>query len=213
MSTTSSQDNTNNEDIQSEIHISYKLVILGEVAVGKSSIAQRFVNGKFNNLHNPTVGALFLTKKIQVNDKFIKYDIWDTAGQERYHSLTPMYYKNARAAVVVFDVTSSSSFERAQKWMTELFEKATPGIIIALCGNKIDLDNRQVSKEDAEEYANKVGCLYIEVSAKTNENIDMLFNQIGSRLPMIEEEKPIVLTDDNNDNKDNQKRCYGYCGY
>ena len=212
MSTTT-QEQTNSDDIQPEIHISYKLVILGEVAVGKSSIAQRFVNGKFTNLHNPTVGALFLTKKIQVNDKYIKYDIWDTAGQGRYHSLTPMYYKNARAAVVVFDVTSSSSFERAQKWMTELFEKATPGIVIALCGNKIDLENRQVSKEEAEEYANKVGCLYMEVSAKTNENIDELFNQIGSRLPMIEEEKPIVLIDDNNENKENEKRCYGYCGY
>lgn len=212
MSTTTQEQNSN-DDIQPEIHISYKLVILGEVAVGKSSIAQRFVNGKFTNLHNPTVGALFLTKKIQVNDKYIKYDIWDTAGQERYHSLTPMYYKNARAAVVVFDVTSSSSFERAQKWMTELFEKATPGIVIALCGNKIDLENRQVSKEEAEEYANKVGCLYMEVSAKTNENIDELFNQIGSRLPMIEEEKPIVLIDDNNENKENEKRCYGYCGY
>ena len=212
MSTTT-QEQTNSDDIQPEIHISYKLVILGEVAVGKSSIAQRFVNGKFTNLHNPTVGALFLTKKIKVNDKYIKYDIWDTAGQERYHSLTPMYYKNARAAVVVFDVTSSSSFERAQKWMTELFEKATPGIVIALCGNKIDLENRQVSKEEAEEYANKVGCLYMEVSAKTNENIDELFNQIGSRLPMIEEEKPIVIIDDNNENKENEKRCYGYCGY
>ena len=212
MSTTTQEQNSN-DDIQPEIHISYKLVILGEVAVGKSSIAQRFVNGKFTNLHNPTVGALFLTKKIKVNDKYIKYDIWDTAGQERYHSLTPMYYKNARAAVVVFDVTSSSSFERAQKWMTELFEKATPGIVIALCGNKIDLENRQVSKEEAEEYANKVGWLYMEVSAKTNENIDELFNQIGSRLPMIEEEKPIVLIDDNNENKENEKRCYGYCGY
>ena len=212
MSTTTQEQNSN-DDIQPEIHISYKLVILGEVAVGKSSIAQRFVNGKFTNLHNPTVGALFLTKKIQVNDKYIKYDIWDTAGQERYHSLTPMYYKNARAAVVVFDVTSSSSFERAQTWMTELVEKAPPGIVIALCGNKIDLENRQVSKEEAEEYANKVGCLYMEVSAKTNENIDELFNQIGSRLPMIEEEKPIVLVDDNNENKENEKRCYGYCGY
>ena len=207
---TDNSDNQGNEP-QPETHISYKLVILGEVAVGKSSIAQRFVNGKFNNLHNPTVGALFLTKKIKVNETNIKYDIWDTAGQERYHSLTPMYYKNARAAVVVFDVTSAPSFERAQKWMSELFEKANPGIIIALCGNKIDLDNRQVSRVDAEEYANKVGCLYIEVSAKTNENIDELFYQIGVRLPKIEEQKPLILTDDNNVTPDQQKRCY-YCG-
>ena len=189
------------------------LLTIGCASVGKSSISDRFCKGHFNPNLMHTVGIDYRIRTIPLKTKQLKITIWDTAGQERYHSLTPMYYKNARAAVVVFDVTSSSSFERAQKWMTELFEKATPGIVIALCGNKIDLENRQVSKEEAEEYANKVGCLYMEVSAKTNENIDELFNQIGSRLPMIEEEKPIVLIDDNNENKENEKRCYGYCGY
>lgn len=98
-------------------------------------------------MHEPTVGALFLTRKIKVEDKNIKYDIWDTAGQERYHSLTPMYYKNAKAAIVVFDVSSVPSFERAQKWTIELQEKADKGIVIALCGNKCDLEERKVTKE------------------------------------------------------------------
>jgi small GTP-binding protein len=105
-----------NQYNQSENIISHKLVILGDVAVGKSSIAQRFVNGKFIALHEPTIGALFLTKKIQINGYTIKFEIWDTAGQERYHALTPMYYRNANAAVVVFDVSNITSFERAQKW-------------------------------------------------------------------------------------------------
>lgn len=76
----------------------------------------RFVSGNFIGLHEPTIGALFLTKKITVNGRTIKFEIWDTAGQEKYHALTPMYYRNAHAAVVVFDVTNFSSFERAQKW-------------------------------------------------------------------------------------------------
>ncbi len=90
---------------------------------------------------------MFLTKKIPIKGQTIKFEIWDTAGQERYRALTPMYYRNANAAVVVFDVSNSTSFELAQKWMSELLEKANPGIVIALCGNKVDLDERQVSVE------------------------------------------------------------------
>lgn len=109
-------ENRGNSQNSGESTVAHKLVILGDVAVGKSSIAQRFVNGKFVALHEPTIGALFLTKKIQINGYVVKFEIWDTAGQERYHALTPMYYRNANAAVVVFDVANSTSFERAQKW-------------------------------------------------------------------------------------------------
>ena len=76
----------------------------------------RFVNGNFLSIHEPTVGALFLTKKIKFKDYHIKFDIWDTAGQERFYSLTPMYYRNANAAVIVYDITNPYSFERAKKW-------------------------------------------------------------------------------------------------
>lgn len=104
-----------NRNVEEHI-VTHKLVILGDVGVGKSSIVQRFVNGNFIALHEPTIGALFLTKRLRVADYTVKFEIWDTAGQERYHALTPMYYKNANAAIIVFDVSNASSFERGQKW-------------------------------------------------------------------------------------------------
>lgn len=95
-----------------------------------------------------------------------------------------MYYRNAHVAVVVFDVTNPQTYERAQKWVNELLEKANSGIIIALCGNKVDLDeNRKVNAEEAQKYAEQIGSFYTEVSAKTNLNIDKLFEEVANKLP------------------------------
>jgi Ras-related protein Rab-5C len=95
-----------------------------------------------------------------------------------------MYYRNAHAAVVVFDVTNPQSYERAQKWVAELLEKANSGIVIALCGNKVDLDeNRKVNSDEVKKYADQIGSFYIEVSAKINLNIDKLFEDIANKLP------------------------------
>jgi Ras-related protein Rab-5C len=85
--------------------VQVKLVLLGEAAVGKSSLVLRFVNGEFQDNKEPTIGAAFLTQKCKLDDKIIKFEIWDTAGQERFHSLAPMYYRNAQAAVVAYDIT------------------------------------------------------------------------------------------------------------
>jgi small GTP-binding protein len=201
-----------NPDIQ--IH-SFKLVILGEEAVGKSSIAQRFVNGKFTNLHQATIGALFLTKQIRHEDRIVKFEIWDTAGQERFHSLTPLYYKNAKAAIVVFDVANAGSFERAKTWVKDLMEKANPGIVIALCGNKIDLeDSRVVKKDDAEKYAFDIGSFYTEVSAKLDKNVNELFEKIVEKMPKDVQERNGIKLSDEEDNvtKNNYGYCSGYCG-
>lgn len=89
--------------------IQVKLVLLGEAAVGKSSLVLRFVNGEFQDNKEPTIGAAFLTQKCKVDEKTIKFEIWDTAGQERFHSLAPMYYRNAQAAVVAYDITKTVS--------------------------------------------------------------------------------------------------------
>lgn len=157
---------------------------------------------------------MFLTKQIQYGDNVLKFDIWDTAGQERFHALTHLYYQNAKAAIVVFDVTNEASFERAKKWVNELLEKANPGIVIALCGNKIDLEDRKIKKEDAEEYANSIGSFYCEVSAKQNLNIDEMFNQIIEKLPknIIEDDNKIRLFD-NEESNTNKGKCMGYCPY
>ncbi|PGG98942.1 rab family, other [Blastomyces parvus] len=120
---------------------SVKLVLLGEAAVGKSSLVLRFVNNDFQENKEPTIGAAFLTQKCSLPTRTIKFEIWDTAGQERFASLAPMYYRNAQAALVVYDLTKPSSLIKAKHWVAELQRQASPGIVIALVGNKLDLTN------------------------------------------------------------------------
>ncbi|KAK2757207.1 hypothetical protein FQN54_004721 [Arachnomyces sp. PD_36] len=120
---------------------SVKLVLLGEAAVGKSSLVLRFVNNDFQENKEPTIGAAFLTQKCSLPTRTIKFEIWDTAGQERFASLAPMYYRNAQAALVVYDLTKPSSLTKAKHWVAELQRQASPGIVIALVGNKLDLTN------------------------------------------------------------------------
>ena len=118
---------------------SYKIVILGDSSVGKTSIATQFSNGTFSDLQDSTIGAAFFSKTRIVDGKEKKVEIWDTAGQERYHSLAPMYYRGAKGALVVFDITSTSSFNRAKMWVTELRIVSNLDIPITLVGNKSDL--------------------------------------------------------------------------
>ncbi|TFK30587.1 GTP-binding protein ypt5 [Coprinopsis marcescibilis] len=129
--------------------VQVKLVLLGEAAVGKSSVVLRFVNNEFQPNKEPTIGAAFLTQKCRLDDRVLRYEIWDTAGQERFHSLAPMYYRNAQAAVVVYDVTKASSLEKAKSWVKELQRQANPNIVIALAGNKVDLVQASSSSSGA----------------------------------------------------------------
>ncbi|KAL2078248.1 hypothetical protein ACEWY4_025933 [Coilia grayii] len=162
----------------------FKLVLLGETAVGKSSVVLRFVKGQFQEFQEATIGAAFLTQTVCLDDTTIKFEIWDTAGQERYHSLAPMYYRGAQAAIVVFDITSADSFTRAQSWVKELQKQANPNIVIALAGNKADLANkRTVEFQEAQDYADENGLLFMETSAKTALNVNEIFMAIAKKLP------------------------------
>ncbi|NXD32695.1 VPS21 protein, partial [Spelaeornis formosus] len=161
--------------------VQVKLVLLGEAAVGKSSLVLRFCSNDFNENTSPTIGAAFLTQKCRLENRVVKFEIWDTAGQERFHSLAPMYYRNAAAAVVVYDITKAASLEKAKAWVKELQRQANPNIVICLVGNKSDLDEdpRQVSREEAEAYAKEANLLFFEASAKTGANVAELFTEIA----------------------------------
>eukprot|EP01084_Bolivina_argentea_P272811 464575_1 len=162
----------------------FKLVLLGDTSVGKSSIVIRFVKGQFSEYQESTIGAAFLTQTVPVQDCTVKFEIWDTAGQERYHSLAPMYYRGAAAAIVVYDITSQESFHRAKSWVKELQRQGSPDVVIALAGNKIDREEeREVSAADAKQYADDNTLYFIETSAKTNVNVRELFLAIARKLP------------------------------
>lgn len=166
-------------------NVRVKLVLLGDSGVGKSCIVLRFVRGQFDPNSKVTVGAAFLSQTVALPDSTtVKFEIWDTAGQERYASLAPLYYRGASAAAVVYDITSPESFQKARFWVKELQKHASPGIVIALVGNKNDLeDQRQVSKEDAAAFAEANGmAINAETSAKTAEHINELFHSIAQKL-------------------------------
>jgi GTPase SAR1 family protein len=178
----------------------FKMVLLGESAVGKSSLVLRFVRGQFHEYQESTIGAAFLTQTVSVDDTTVKLELWDTAGQERYvhreifnvkstfyfryHSLAPMYYRGAQAAIVVYDITNADTFSRAKVWVKELQRQAAPNIVIALAGNKADLAaKRQVEVVDAQTYAEENGLIFMETSAKTAVNVNDIFMAIAKKLP------------------------------
>jgi len=162
----------------------FKLVLLGESSVGKSSLVLRFVKGQFHEFQESTIGAAFLTQTVQIDDTTVKFEIWDTAGQERYHSLAPMYYRGAQAAIVVYDISNKETFQKAQTWIKELQRQASPNIVIALAGNKLDLAaKRTVTFEEAKAYADECGLLFMETSAKTAANVMDIFTSIAKKLP------------------------------
>ena len=160
-----------------------KIVLLGDSGVGKTSLAVRYARGIFTKTSNPTIGASFLTKTIVVDQVKIKQQIWDTAGQERFRSLAPMYYRGARAAILVYDITQHSTFERVQEWVRELQANSREEIVLCLVGNKSDMtDKRAVTYAHAKEYAESIGAMVCETSAMTNAGVDAMFLLVSKEL-------------------------------
>jgi len=162
----------------------FKLLLLGETAVGKSSLVLRFVRDEFHEYQESTIGAAFLTQAVNLSDYTVKFEIWDTAGQERYASLAPMYYRGAQAAIVVYDITNRDTFNRAKQWVKELQRQGNTSLVIALAGNKSDLAvKRKVESEEASAYAEENAILFMETSAKSSTNVSDLFVALAKKLP------------------------------
>eukprot|EP00743_Colponemidia_sp_Colp-15_P000386 GILK01000443.1.p1 GENE.GILK01000443.1~~GILK01000443.1.p1 ORF type:complete len:211 (-),score=34.80 GILK01000443.1:365-997(-) len=162
----------------------YKLVFLGDQAVGKTSIITRFMYDTFDNNYQATIGIDFLSKTMYLEDRTVRLQLWDTAGQERFRSLIPSYIRDSSIAVVVFDITNRASFLNTSKWIEDVRTERGNDVIIMLVGNKTDLsDRRQVSVEEGEAKAKEAGVMFIETSAKAGFNIKALFRKLASALP------------------------------
>lgn len=186
-----------------------KLVLLGDSGVGKTSIALRFVHDSYHPFVEATIGATYLSRNVALPEeeedgtsssssprKAVELKIWDTAGQERYQSLTPLYFRGAGAALLVYDVTKLHSYQTLQRWVRELKHTGPEHVLLTIVGNKSDLSTeRTVSREDAEVYAESIGAVYMEVSAKTGDNVRAVFDDIAVRVS--QEERFIRPPDEN----------------
>ncbi|XP_066433878.1 ras-related protein Rab-17 [Eleutherodactylus coqui] len=161
----------------------FKLVLLGSTNVGKSSLVLRYIRDDFRETIS-TNGCAFFSQTVYLQDRNLDFEIWDTAGQERYLSVCHLYYHDASAALLVYDITSKETFIRAQFWLREL-QKYVPSeeMVIALVGNKSDLqDDRKVSREDAQEFAEQKQLLFMETSAKTGDGVKEVFESVARKL-------------------------------
>ena len=177
-----------------------KIVLIGESGVGKTSIISQFIDQIFQEDQQSTIGGTFCSKTIRCsNGKILKFEIWDTAGQEKYRSVTKMFYKDADAAILVYDITNPFSYEELQKyWVQQVKECSSQNIIIAIIANKSDLiDLEKVDEGEARNYANKINALYAKTSAKDNIGINNLFLEIAKKYSGADSATAIEEKDDN----------------
>jgi Ras-related protein Rab-2A len=154
----------------------FKYIIIGDMGVGKSCLLLQFTDNRFQRFHDATIGVEFGFRTINVNNNPVKLQIWDTAGQERFRSITRSYYRKAACALLVYDITRRETFNHLDTWLKDARQHASSDMIIMLIGNKSDLaGNRVVSTEEGEKFAKENGLMFMEVSAKSRENIEEAF--------------------------------------
>jgi Ras-related protein Rab-11A len=210
----------------SNYNLIFKIVLIGDSNVGKTNILSKYLQNEFNPDSKATVGVEFGSKTFNINDNVIKAQIWDTAGTEKYRSITNAYYKGAKGAFVVYDITKKSSFNNIDKWLFDLKNNGDENINIILVGNKIDLENdRDVTTEEGEKKAILNKASFIETSAKNGNNIEKAFNLMIENvyenfkkenenkenidLNGINKEKTLDLNSSNNENQIKKKKCCG----
>jgi Ras-related protein Rab-1A len=192
----------------------FKLVLIGDSGVGKSCLLLRFADDNFTDSYISTIGVDFRFRTITIDDKIVKLQIWDTAGQERFRTITSAYYRGADGIIMVYDVTSSESFDHVEEWLSEVDRYANENTSKLLVGNKADLiDEKQVTKETAQSFADKLSIPFLETSAKTATNVDTAFLTMAKELIKTKESLqqtgggsgPVTLKPVPNQNK--SKKC------
>ena len=172
------------DEDENENQVHCKVVLIGESGVGKTSIISQFTNKEFQYSTQSTSGATYSSKTIECSNKNkIKFDIWDTAGQERYRALTKMFYKDASAAVLVYDITREDSFVQIKKyWAEQVKDNTTKNIILVIAANKSDLiDNEAVNEDEGRNLANELNAIFLFTSALNSSGIDEIFIKIGDK--------------------------------
>ena len=198
-----------------EYDLLFKLILIGDSYVGKSNILLKYLKNQFNENSKTTVGVEFGTKNIIINNKRIKIQIWDTAGQERYRSITSAYYKGAKGALIVYDITRKNTFDNIDKWITDLKLNGDKNICIIILGNKSDLiDKREINKNDGIKKAEMYKTAFLETSALNGDNISKAFDELIEQIVINNKN---IFQDDNeneidkgvnlNDEKNNNKKC------
>ena len=164
------------EDPSLKEEFKFKVVIVGDSSVGKTNLVKRFMNNTFIKDSKATVGVEFMSKTFIVNKKVFKVELWDTAGQERYKAITAAYYKGAKGAMIVYDVTSKSTFDNVDKWCNELRMKGSNNINIIMIGNKTDLkDNIVINSDMSQEKGKFLQIPVMETSALDSSNVKEAF--------------------------------------
>jgi len=198
----------------------FKVLLIGNSGVGKSSLFLRFVDDIWEDSFVPTIGVDFKVKTLSIEDKKIKLQIWDTAGQERFRTIISSYYKGAHGILLIFDLSDIETFKSLNNWLIEIERNANKNVIKVLIGNKCDLtEERKVSVQEVNEFAEINGMKYVETSAKDNINVIDAFSILGMELiaasqdnhqiGQVKEMKKIILNDnmDLNKKKKNNDRC------
>ncbi|XVF79592.1 hypothetical protein PTKIN_Ptkin15bG0001600 [Pterospermum kingtungense] len=184
-------------DFNQKIDYVFKVVLIGDSAVGKSQLLARFARNEFNIDSKATIGVEFQTKTLLVDHKTVKAQIWDTAGQERYRAVTSAYYRGAVGAMLVYDITKRQSFDHVARWLHELREHADKNIVVMLVGNKSDLASlRTVSIEDAKEFAQRESVFFMETSALEATNVESAFLTVLTEIYRIISKKNLVANDE-----------------
>ena len=166
--------------IENEYDYIFKVLLIGNSDVGKSSLILRYVDQIWNDVFVPTIGVDFKVKSLEIEKKSIKLQIWDTAGQERFRNVISSYFKGAHGILLIFDITSRNSFKELENWLGEVERNASSQILKILIGNKCDLEEeREISKDEGEAFAMRNGMQYIETSAKINTNVNEAFEALA----------------------------------